>query len=185
MSLSINGQNTTQNTLASYLGRLQELENAAFFLLQSMSISSAFGDLLNKLGSMVGEPRLGRSDVDYKAGIRLKIRVNLSSGRASDIIAVALLAAPSIINYVENYPGPASFTLDLLNLGSAPYVVDKLKHTRAAGTYGLISYTTWSTSQATLILDSQTAGAVTSPGVMDSLSGGVSTPGWMSAGIGV
>lgn len=181
--MSLNGANNTQNTLAAVLNRLQEIENAAWFLLQSMSIAAAFGDLLTKIGAIVGEPRLGRSDVDYQAGIRLKIRTNISSGRAFDIVAVAILAAPSVINYVESYPGPASFTLDLLNLGSPAYVVDKLRHTRAAGVYGVISYTTWATTTATFISDSVTV-ALSNAGTSDSVSGGVTNPGLNSAGIG-
>ena len=122
MALSLNGQNTTQNTIQALLNRLQEIDDAGVFLLLNMSIAGAFGDLLNKLGAIVGEPRLGRLDADYRAGIRLKIRVNISSGRATDIIAVAQLAKPlGAITYLEGTL--ASFTVELLNLQSAAYVV--------------------------------------------------------------
>lgn len=181
MTLSLNGQNTTQNTIQSMLNRLQELEDAAWFLLSCMSIDGAFGDLLNKLGNLVGEPRLGRSDIDYRAGIRLKIRVNISSGRATDIIAVAQLAKPlGAISYLDGLL--ASFTVELLNLGSAAYVVQKLAHTRAAGTHGLVQYT--ENAGPYLTLDS-VSGGVTGAGKLDSVSAGVSTPGQMSAGISV
>lgn len=180
MSLSGNGQNTTQNILQAMLNRLQELEDAAWFLLQSMSINAAFGDLLNKFGNIVGEPRLGRSDVDYRAGIRLKIRVNTSNGRAIDVIAVAVLAAPlGPITYID---GNGSFLIELLNLGSAQYVVQKMQHTRPAGVHGLVQYTE-SSAQA-LILDS-VSGGVTSPGKLDSVSGGAGTVGLMSVGIAI
>lgn len=187
MSLTLNGQNTTQNTLQAILNRVQELENEIWFVLSSMSINAAFGDLLNKLGNLVGEPRNGRSDADYQAGIRLKIRVNISSGRATDMIAVAQLAAPSTIVYVEppgtSSCGAAAFILDLFNLPSPAYVVAKMKHARAAATYGLIQYTMWATTTNTDILDSA-SGGVTGPGLLDSASGGVTNPGLMSAGIG-
>lgn len=181
MALSINGQNTTQNTVQATLNRLQELEDAAVFLLSCMSIDGAFGDLLNKLGNIVGEPRLGRSDVDYRAGIRLRIRVNISSGRATDIIAVAQLAKPlGAITYLEGQL--ASFTVELLNLQSAAYVVQKLARTRAAGTRGLVQYT--EDAGPNLVLDS-VSGGVTGAGKLDSVSGGVTGPGKMSAGIAV
>ena len=179
MALSLNGQNTTQNTIQAMLNRLQELEDAAIFLLSCMSIAGAFGDLLNKLGAIVGEPRLGRTDADYRAGIRLKIRVNLSSGRATDIIAVAQLAQPiGKITYLEGTL--ASFTVELLNLPSAAYVVQKLLHTRAAGTHGLVQYT--EDAGPTLILDS-VSGGVTGAGTLDTVTGSVAGAGKMSAGI--
>jgi hypothetical protein len=138
--VSLNGQNNTQNVLQSYLNRLQELENACWAWLQSMSISAASGDLLNKLGNLVGESRLGRIDADYQAAIRLRIRVNISSGRAVDVIAVATLAnAPTLPIYVET--GVAAWVLDLFGLASPATVAAKLSHTRAAGTYGVMQYT--------------------------------------------
>jgi hypothetical protein len=179
MALSLNGQNTTQNVTQAILNRLQELEDAAWFVLSSMSIAAAFGDLLTKIGSIVGEPRLGRSDVDYRAGIRLKIRVNLSSGRATDMIAVAQLALPlGAITYLEG--SLASFTIELLNLQSAVYIVQKLSRTRAAGTHGIVQYT--EDAGPALVLDS-VSGGVPTAGKLDSLAGGVSGPGKMSAGI--
>lgn len=179
MALSLNGQNTTQNTVQAVLNRLQELEDAAIFLLSCMSIDGAFGDLLNKLGSMVGEPRLGRSDVDYRAGIRLRVRVNISSGRATDIIAVAQLAKPlGVISYLDGLL--ATFTIEMLNLQSAAYVVRALAKTRAAGVRGIAQYT--EDTGPNLVLDS-VSGGVTGPGVLNSVSGSVATPGKLSVGI--
>lgn len=179
MALSLNGQNTTQNTIRAMLNRLQELEDAAIFLLSCMSIAGAFGDLLTKLGAIVGEPRLGRTDADYRAGIRLKIRVNLSSGRATDIIAVAQLAQPlGAITYIDGLL--AGFEVELLNLQSAAYVVQKLLHTRAAGTHGLVQYT--EDAGPSLIRDS-VSGGVTGAGTLDTVTGSVGGAGKMSAGI--
>lgn len=181
MALSLNGQNTTQNIVQATLNRLQELEDAAWFLLQNLSIANAFGDLLDKFGSIVGEARLGRSDADFRAGIRLKIRVNLSSGRATDMIAVAQLALPlGAITYIEGTL--ASFTIELLNLQSAAYVVQKLLHTRAAGTHGIVQYT--EDAGPALVLDS-VSGGVSTAGKLDSVSGGVTSPtaGKLSAGL--
>lgn len=181
MSLSLNGQNTTQNTIQAQLNRLQELEDAAWFLLSCMSIDGAFGDLLDKFGAIVGESRLGRSDIDYRAGIRLRIRVNISSGRAVDIIAVAQLSKPlGAIQYLEG--GLANFTIELLNLTSGFYVAKALQKTRAGGTKGLVQYT--ENAGPYLTLDS-VAGGVTSAGKLDSQAGGVTGPGQMSVGLAI
>ena len=178
--MSLNGQNNTQNILQSYLNRLQERENESFYLLSCMSIGGAFGDLLNKLGNLVGEARLGRSDADYQAGIRLRIRVNNSSGRASDVLAVSMLASlSSVPQYLE--VGVASFLVEMLNLPSAAYVADKLKHTRAAGTYGLMQYTPVGATSP-LVLDSGYGSDVPNAGLLDSGYGSdVASPGESSA----
>lgn len=177
--------NNTQAVLRSYLNRLQELENAAWTLLSAMSIAGAISagadDLLNKFGAIVGEPRLGRSNADYGAGIKLKIRVNISNGKALDVLAVSMLAyAPLLPNYLEGYP--AAWVVDMPNLASAQYVAQKLAHTRAAGTYGLVQFT--SDANAVLFLDSVTVGAVTlTPHFLDSVSGGAGATGEMSAAL--
>lgn len=185
--MSLNGQNNTQNLLQSYLNRLQELEDAIWFLLSSMSINAAFGALLDKIGSIVGEARLGRADADYQAGIRIAIRVNISQGRATDIIAIAQLASPNNTpRYIEppGVPscGAAAFVIDFTNLASAQYVAGKLSLARAAGTYGIVSFTV--IAGPVLILDS-VSGGVANAGLMDSVSGGVVSPGLMSAGLGI
>jgi hypothetical protein len=181
MSLSLNGQNTTQNTIQAMLNRLQELEDAAWFLLSSMALANAFGDLLDKYGAIVGEPRLARSDADFKAGIRLRIRVNISSGRAADIIAVAQLSQPiGKITYIEGLL--AGFIVEMLNLQSAPYIVQKMQKTRAAGTHGLVQYT--EDAGPSLVLDS-VSGGVTGAGTIDTVTGGVVGAGKMSVGIAI
>lgn len=172
--------NRNQAVLQAIVNRVQELENAAWVLLQNMAITIATGDLLNKYGAIVGEQRLGRSVADYQAGIKLKIRTNISSGRAVDVLAVAILAyAPSSPSYSEGYP--AAWVLDMPLLPSPQYVAQKLGHARAAGTYGLLQFTVPS-ALPTFFLDS-VSGGVTSPGLMDSVSGGVASPAQMSAAL--
>ena len=182
--MSLNGLNNNQNLLASYLNRLQELENACWTLLQSMSIGAATGDLLNKLGAIVGEARASRSDADYQAAIRLRIRVNISSGRAVDVLAVASLAnAPYLPTYSD--VGVAAFILDMFQLASPATVASKLSHTRAAGTYGVMQYTDPG-SVNPMIADSGYGSDVTNAGVLDSGYGtDVSNPGRLSGAFGV
>ena len=180
--MSLNGQNNTQNVLQAILNRVQELENAAWSVLSALSVGAATGDLLNTLGKLVGEPRLGRVDADYQAAIRLRIRVNRSKGRAADVIDVGVLASTngSVPNYLEYYP--AAWVLDILNLPSANQVVPKLRSTRAAGTYGLLQFT--SNASATLVLDWTTT-AQAGAGVLDWSGGSVATPGQLSAALAV
>lgn len=179
--------NHNQAVLQAIINRLQELENAAWVLLSAMSIEAATGNLLDKIGSIVGEARLARGDADYRAGIRLCIRTNISNGRAVDIVAISVLAyaipVPLIPNFVEAYP--AAWVVDMPYLASPTYVAQKLHHARAAGTYGLVQFGMGTFVELPLYLDSATAGAVTSPGLLDSVSGGVSGAGEMTAAFAV
>ncbi len=184
--------NRNQAVLTAILNRLQEAENAAWTLLTSMSIEAAANDLLDKIGKLVGEPRIGRSDDEYRAGVRLKVRSNISSGRAVDVLDVAALACaasltPTLPVYIDS--PPAAFVIELWNIPgtSAPYIADKLRHVRPAGVQGLVQYTNRNVggTPASLILDSA-SGGVTSPLFLDSVSGGVSpNAGALSVGVNI
>jgi hypothetical protein len=193
--MSLNGLNNNQNLLQAILNRVQEVENAAWTLLSAMAVGNATGDLLNKFGKLVGEGRLGRTDGDYQAAIRLRIRVNRSRGMAVDVIAVGLLASTNgtLPNYTEypptppagvaSLPGGASWSMDIFNLPNGNQVASKLKSTRAAGTYGVLQFS--SNASPVLVLD-WSGGAQATATPMDwSTGGSVANPGLMSAGLAV
>lgn len=130
-------RNRTQVILTALLNRVQELEDASWALLTNMSVLLATGDLLDKLGKLVGEPRLGRSDADYRVAIKLQIRTLRSRGRATDIIDVSTIAAiNSTPKYTEHFP--AGWQVDIDNLPASAQVATKLGHAKAAGTYGVL-----------------------------------------------
>lgn len=159
--------NRNQAITTSLLNRVQEAEDAFWTLLSSISIGNATGDLLRKLGKLVGEGQQGRSDGDYQAAIRLQIRVLRSRGRATDIIDVSVLAAiNSVPRYSEYYP--AGFWVDIDNLPAGGQVAPKLGHTKAAGTYGNLVFS----PDATHFLSwSHTSGATSQQVWADSVSG--------------
>jgi hypothetical protein len=171
--------NRIQSLLTAWVNRVQELEDALWTLLQAMTIDAATFDLLDKIGALVGEARNGRSDTDYRAAVRIRIRANRSQGRSTDLLDIATLACTLSTPTITEYQ-PAAWLVDMPNLSGAASVVYILGRSKAAGTTGLVSYTT--TSATPLILDSLSGGVV-APGKLDSISGGVVTPGIMSAGI--
>jgi hypothetical protein len=76
------------------------------------------GDLLDKLGKIVGEPRNGLGDVEYYVLITARIAANRSDGRRATLIKIAKLLVPGSV-YVKDFP-PAS----LLMIPSAPISVN-------------------------------------------------------------
>jgi len=84
---------------------LQEVEYTLFEMNTYRSVSSAAGVQLDNIGEIVGEDRLGRSDVDYRDAIRFKISINHSSGEPETIIAAAtFITKASIVLFYELFP---------------------------------------------------------------------------------
>ena len=76
------------------------------------------------LGRIVGEPRQGATDADYRLRVRASIRVNRSDGTIEDVIdVVRLLIGPVLlpsatIKLTEYYP--AAFVLRITGLIISP-----------------------------------------------------------------
>lgn len=88
----------------------QEIENTLGQMLRLKSILLGAADRLDIIGAIVGEPRLFRTDDEYRAAIYIRIFLNKSSGEPPAVIA-ALRAATgaSRIFYNERQP----FAIDL------------------------------------------------------------------------
>lgn len=97
-----------------YAQQLQDLEDAASDLLTETNLNNATGIHLDNIGQIVGEPRLGRNDDQYRIAISAKILLNKSSGTIEDVIGVALAVTdiPLTIEITEHFP--ASFTAKIL-----------------------------------------------------------------------
>jgi len=126
--------------LASWTKRVQEFEDAAWTLLDALNVDNATDDLQDKIGSLVGEPRQGRGTVEYRAAIRLRIRVNRSFGRTEDVIDVARLAAINSTPTFDEYY-PAAFEVGIANLPGGASVAKLLGQARAGSVYGVLNFT--------------------------------------------
>lgn len=68
-------------------------------------VENATGDALNKLGSIVREPRADRTDGEYRRVIAARILVNRSTGKIPELYAVAdALTNAQPCSIVESYP---------------------------------------------------------------------------------
>ena len=85
--------------------RIQDLEAAVYTLLTERWLPDAEGRQLNRLGAVVGEPRLGRSDADYRDAILLRISLNRGGGQPELILTYArVLFGTDDVRLDELYP---------------------------------------------------------------------------------
>lgn len=98
----------------------QAIEDACWQLLTEFGVDSATGWALDVLGRIVGEPRQGALDADYRLRVRARIRVNRSDGTIEDVIEVvrlligSVLLPSAVIKLTEYYP--AAFVLRITGL---------------------------------------------------------------------
>jgi len=70
--------------------------------------ATAIGAQLDGVGHIVGEPRNGRTDDEYRAAIAFRIFVNTSNATPGDLIqGLRTLTQADEIQYIEQYPATA------------------------------------------------------------------------------
>jgi hypothetical protein len=74
--------------LASYIRRLQDVEDDLWEILTSRELDNADLVRLKVLGEIVGQDRLTFAEDEYREVIRARALANVSRGRASDLLAV-------------------------------------------------------------------------------------------------
>lgn len=89
--------------LKSWLSEAQAVENAFWQLLTKRAISNACGASLDVLGRIVGQPRNGLSDAQYRVWVSARAMVLRSSGRVQDLLAVAQRLVPSSTLRIDEY----------------------------------------------------------------------------------
>lgn len=101
------GDPRLQGIVSTIVNNVSELETVLQDICTSYDLDTAADAALDVLGSIVGEPRAGRSDTDYRPAIRARILANKSEGSIEDMIAVmdALGDGMNTIQIVEWYPG--------------------------------------------------------------------------------
>ena len=96
--------------LSSFVSPAQDLESALWQLLTQRFATTAIGSNLDAIGKLVGQPRNGLADVDYRTYIYARISANRSSGLAEDLLRVAKLLinnAAAVITLSYGGPGTA------------------------------------------------------------------------------
>jgi Protein of unknown function (DUF2612) len=99
--------------VAVYVAPLQELEDVFSDLYRLRDISSASGAQLDTLGEIVGQPREGRTDTEYRAAIRFRIQLNGSSGQPDTVSeALRFFTSATQVRLIEKFPGAVTLFTD-------------------------------------------------------------------------
>jgi GNAT superfamily N-acetyltransferase len=121
--------------LASYLQRIQDVEDDLWEILDIRTLENADLPRLKILGSLIGQPRLLFSEEMYRKVLQARALANVSRGRASDILAVLeVLIGPG--DYFLAEVGDATLLLSVLVAIDAEQLaalVQVLPDVRAAG----------------------------------------------------
>ncbi len=129
------GKRVVQGFLDTYIRRLQDIEDVLWEIIDARILDNAVDAQLDTLGRLVKETRRGRSNLVFRNGIRIKIRVLRSKGRILDVIDVATLANAPRKPDVENFRY-LNFQVDVTEQIGERYLADYLSDTRCASSYG-------------------------------------------------
>jgi len=100
--------------LESVIQQVQELEDVLWSILNSRAFLIAADDRVDLVGSIVGEAREGRNDLDYKTALRGRMILNYSCGTIEQIISLIRNVAGDVrIEVKELFP--AAFTAEILD----------------------------------------------------------------------
>lgn len=91
--------------LTGVLNQIQESEDSKFDLLNGASIYTAVGQRLDVCGAIVGEPRLGKTDGEYRNAILQRVAINTSNGTPNKLLQVLqILTGAGTVRLWEHYP---------------------------------------------------------------------------------
>lgn len=116
------------------LKRTQHVEDVLWSIYVGVWIDNAVGVQLDNLGDVVGEPRGGRQDTQYRIYIRARIAINRANGKINDTLKVArlILESTATLTYTPEYP--AAYRVDVANTAISAADIDVLlNQVRPAG----------------------------------------------------
>lgn len=91
--------------LTTYLSQNNDIEATTLDIIKSRSIDTSVGIQLDQIGALVGQPRNGLTDVNYRTQIKFKIAVNNSNGTPEEIINMLYdVTGSTEVRYFEHYP---------------------------------------------------------------------------------
>lgn len=96
---------TLRGVAAAFLSQVQDAENTLLDLFYSRTIAGASGAQLDVIGRVVGEPRDGLNDSDYRRFLQVRIAVNFAQGERGRLVDIVALATGSDdVHFQPNYP---------------------------------------------------------------------------------
>jgi hypothetical protein len=119
--------------VAGFVERTQGVENVAWEIYNARMLDNAADARLDDIGAIVGQPRDGRADPEYRQWISARIVINRSNGTPNDTLHVLELIVPDYTpEYAEYYP--AAYAVRLYDYpGDFDTVFNILREVKPAG----------------------------------------------------
>lgn len=110
---------TFKAIITSILTPLQDTQASLIEYVENNNISDGRGVILDNIGKIVGERRLGRSDESYRTALRNRIVINTSEGSPNKLLEIlTLLSGGDRHRIYEHFPLTTSFyTNGVINEG--------------------------------------------------------------------
>ncbi len=134
------GKLNIEGILVAAVTPVQKLEAELWILLWAWTVDYAVGLQLDDLGVVVGEAREGREDENYRTAIRLRVRINRSMGRASDMVEIAAMIN-ELATYVEYFP--LAWEVSIYDVETGGDIIRMLTQAKAASSYGVLLTSDW------------------------------------------
>lgn len=125
--------------LESYAAQVQALEDDAWDVLTEagFDIEDAEGVQLDRIGSIIGQPRWDLSDADYRNLLRARIVANVSKGTPEDLISLlTALLGERVYTYARSGIAYAQITWSINPLSSDQTVLNILDLVQVAKPVG-------------------------------------------------
>lgn len=122
--------------MAAICAQVQDLEDRLFDAWLSRPITVATGDGLDLWGELLGEPREGAADGEYRGFLQARLIVLRSTGRIDELLLVAGLISAGVATYSTAYPAGYRIAVevgDVMSDALAARVVRTLDAMRPAG----------------------------------------------------
>lgn len=131
------GSTNLRNMITILIGdQVQNLEDAIFSLYGRLDIDGSSGIQLDRIGTIVGQERLGLADAEYQLFIKAKIAVNVSEGDAERIISTwkLMTGADQVVLY-EAFPAEVDLYTEssILTPSLEPLALELIQNVAAGG----------------------------------------------------
>ncbi len=132
--------------LTALAGPAQGIEDALWQLLVERFVDTAIGDQLDTIGGIVGQPRNGMLDAEYRRFIRARVSVRRSNGVTEDILRVVnlILFNDGATLTIERYPEEAAYVLRVegvaVAVSTATHAAAFMRDATSAGVRSMLEY---------------------------------------------
>lgn len=126
--------------VAAALGvELQSLEDGIYQLLSEVNLDTGVGAQLDLIGKVLGVPRLGLSDENYRVRLRVEILVRASRGTIDDLLGIVRAAMALILDASYSLSEPSTATVEITFTGTVGtlFPVELLSFLERARVYGV------------------------------------------------